>query len=89
MFSYSLLEEENKCFPTVYLRKKKLYTYSLLEEKQNLYQQSGQDKCILTHYIWRDMSHLVEKPTMWFPNRSDTNRPLQLQKLARNLKFWI
>ena len=28
------------------------------------------------------------KPTMWFPNRSDTNRPVQLQKQARSLKFW-
>ena len=26
---------------------------------------------------------------MWFPNRSDTNRPVQLQKMARGLKFWI
>ena len=34
------------------------------------------------------LSHLVEKPTMWFPNRSDTNRPVQLQKQARSLKFW-
>ena len=34
------------------------------------------------------MSHLVGKPTMWFPNRSDTNRPVQLQKQARSLKFW-
>ena len=25
---------------------------------------------------------------MWFPNRSDTNRPLQLQKQASSLKFW-
>ena len=36
-----------------------------------------------------DMSHLVGKPTMWFPNRSDTNRPVQAQKRARSLKFWI
>ena len=34
------------------------------------------------------MSHLVEKPTVWFPNRSDTNWPVQLQKQARSLKFW-
>ena len=34
------------------------------------------------------MSRLVGKPTMWFPNRSDTNRPLQLQKQARSLKYW-
>ena len=25
---------------------------------------------------------------MWFPNRSDTNRPVQSQKRARSLKFW-
>ena len=29
------------------------------------------------------------KPTIWFPNRSDTNRPVQLQKQARSLKFRI
>ena len=34
------------------------------------------------------MSRLVGKPTMWFPNRSDTNRPVHLQKQARSLKFW-
>ena len=26
---------------------------------------------------------------MWFPNRSDTNRPVQAQKRARSMKFWI
>ena len=35
------------------------------------------------------MSHLVGKPTIWFPNRSDTNRPVQAQKQARSLKFRI
>ena len=35
------------------------------------------------------MSRLVGKPTMWFPTRSDTNRPVQSQKIARSLKFWI
>ena len=29
------------------------------------------------------------KPTMWFPNRSDTNRPVQSQKKAIHLKFPI
>ena len=29
------------------------------------------------------------KTNMWFPNRSDTNRPVQAQKRARSLKFWI
>ena len=33
------------------------------------------------------MSHLVGKPTMWFPKRSDTNRSLQSQKIEiLNLK---
>ena len=27
------------------------------------------------------------KPTMWFPNRSDTNQAAQSQKQARSLKF--
>ena len=27
------------------------------------------------------------KPTMWFSNRSDTNRPVQAQKRVRSLKF--
>ena len=36
-----------------------------------------------------EMSRLVGKPTMWFPNRSDTNRPVHAQKRARSLKFRI
>ena len=35
------------------------------------------------------LSRLVGKQTMWFPNRSNTNRPVQAQKQARSLKFWI
>ena len=35
------------------------------------------------------LSRLVGNPTMWFPNRSDTNRPVQAQKRARSLKFRI
>ena len=31
----------------------------------------------------------MEKPTIWFPTRSDTNWPVQAQKRARSLKFWI
>ena len=26
---------------------------------------------------------------MWFPNRSDTNRAIQSQKMVRGRKFWI
>ena len=42
----------------------------------------------LLKIILHNMSRLVGKPTMWFSNRSDTNRPVQLQKQARSLKFW-
>ena len=35
------------------------------------------------------MSHIMRKPTFWFPNWSDTNHDVQLQKMARGLKFWI
>ena len=34
------------------------------------------------------MNRLMGKPTMWFPNKSNTNRPVQLQKQARSLKLW-
>ena len=35
------------------------------------------------------LSGLVRKPTMWFPNRSDTNRLVKKKKRARSLKFRI
>ena len=41
--------------------------------------------CINQHFIVY-MSRLVGKPTMWFPNRSDTNRPVQAQKRARKVQ---
>ena len=36
-----------------------------------------------------NMSLCVRKPTIWVPTRSDTNQPVQSQKQARSLKFWI
>ena len=33
------------------------------------------------------MSHIMRKPTMLFPNRSETNWPIQSQNQARSLKF--
>ena len=36
-----------------------------------------------------NLSRLVGKPTMWFPNRSDTNWPVQSHNKARGLKFRI
>ena len=44
---------------------------------------------ILSAHFKTNLSRLVGKPTMWFPNRFDTNRAVQAQKLARSLKFWI
>ena len=35
------------------------------------------------------LSRLMGKPTMWFLNRSDINRAVQPQKIARSLKFPI
>ena len=37
----------------------------------------------------REMSRLVGKPTMWFPTRTDINRPRESQKRARVLNFRI
>ena len=31
----------------------------------------------------------MRKPTAWFQNRSDTNRAVQAQKMARGWEFWI
>ena len=35
------------------------------------------------------LSDVMRKPTMWFLNRLDTNRAVQVQKMARDWKFWI
>ena len=35
------------------------------------------------------MSRLMRKQTTYFSNRSNTNRPAQAQKMARDWKFWI
>ena len=34
-------------------------------------------------------SRLLGKPTMWFPNRSDTDQAVQSQKQVRSMKFQI
>ena len=31
----------------------------------------------------------MRKPTMWFPNRSDKHRSVQVQRMARSEKFWV
>ena len=44
---------------------------------------------LLPRYFSSKMNRLVGKPTMWFLNRSDTNRAVEAEKTARSLKFWI
>ena len=41
------------------------------------------------HGTLNNLSCLMRKLTMWFPNRSDTNQTVQSQKQARSLKFRI
>ena len=36
-----------------------------------------------------NISLSMRKPTMWVSNRSDINQPVQSQKQARSMKFWI
>ena len=36
-----------------------------------------------------NLSCVMRKPTFWFPTRSDTNQAVQLQKMAKGLKFQI
>ena len=35
------------------------------------------------------MSRVMRKPTVWFVSWSDTNQVVQLQTMARGLKFWF
>ena len=41
------------------------------------------------YYLGKEqqMSHVMRKPTFWFPTRSDTNQAVQPQKMARGLKI--
>ena len=36
-----------------------------------------------------NMNSFMRKQTLWSPNRSDTNRAVQAQKMARDRRFWI
>ena len=37
----------------------------------------------------KQLSRVMRKPTFWFPTWSDTNRAVQLQKMATGLEFRI
>ena len=45
--------------------------------------------CTFKVLINEELSRLMGKSTMWFLNRSDSNRPVRSEKQARSLKFWI
>ena len=52
----------------------------------------GEGLVLFSSLEWKvgtKLSPLVVKPTMWFLNRSDTNRAEQPQEMAKGLKFWI
>ena len=41
------------------------------------------------HGVNAPMSRVMSKPTFWFPTWSGTNQTVQIQKMARGLKFRI
>ena len=43
----------------------------------------------MSDLVGNHMSHIIRKPAMWFLNRSDKNRAVQAQKIARGWKFQI
>ena len=58
----------------------------------DLQEQSYRLMCFLMlfgHQFNLHMSLYVRKPTIWSRTRSDTNRPVQLQKMDRSLRFWL
>ena len=50
---------------------------------------STADNVFLAKEVYMYMSRVMRKPTFWFPTRSNTNQAVQLQKMARGLRFWI
>ena len=44
---------------------------------------------LVVHSSNSEMSRIMRKPTFWFPTWSDTNQAVQLQRMAKGLKFRI
>ena len=62
-------------------------SYEIWREEKNMC-----SRFCLTCYtalIYHKLSLVVRKPTFWFLTWSDTNQAVQLQKMARGLKFRI
>ena len=66
------------------MRSSSVRVYSLINNSNNRNKTAATCDGVDKH-----LSHIVGKPTMSFPTRSDTNRPVQSQKSARSLKFGI
>ena len=45
--------------------------------------------CLISASVRKHLSLCVRKPTICVPTRSNTNRAVQSQKMARGWKFWI
>ena len=75
----------NESAETSYLWLRLSYDGDLSLSNKMLYLLSGFLSRIFNCFY---LSRLVGKPTMWFSNRSDTNRAVQSQKQARSLRFW-
>ena len=76
-------ENENERFAH-YLSKTFKKTASLLANSCKAVSRTS----VECHNIY-NMSLVLRKPVFGFPTRSDTNRAVQPQKMARGLKFWI
>ena len=76
------------------LEKKKQKKQQQKQQKKNKQQQHNFTHVIL--FSWNQvaatsiqLSHIMRKPVFGVCTRLDVNRPAQLQKLARLLKFWM
>ena len=63
--------------------------YSSKNGNRSSGQRDRDPKISTSSKVMKHLSRLVGKPTMWFPNRSDTNQPVQSKKIARGSKFRI
>ena len=62
----------------------------MCNQRQTAYLQLLQStKCSDMFLLHVHMSCDTRKPTMLFPNRSDTNQAVHAQKMVRGWKFWI
>ena len=78
--TYRLCKEISRGFTKWVFLQCRAISSGLLDEKSKSLLFSG------SGCVWLQMSRLVGKPTLWFPNRSDTNWAVQAQ-MAKSLKF--